>query len=525
MFWRVVLIAALCITASGQTAGEKLVVSGVVIDGLTGGPLDRAMVALMGDRGHAGGRKMTGPDGRFSFEVQGAGATLQVWRRGYRFEKSAQDVATVHLTQERLAGPVTVKLMPQGVVMGRVVDQYGEPLMGLTVQLITSIVEEGRRNSRAYASSTTNDLGEFRMWHLRPGDYYLKVLGRRGVLVGMGEMPGTGLSAEAYGPVYYPSASTQAEAELIKLAPGETKQADFQVVGHAAYRVRGVLRNFTPYRQATLTLRRGLDTLGNRVKLDVATGAFEMEDVAPGSYTVEASMSGTERLLMGNTAITVGEGDLRGVQVVLSGGVKAGGSVRWSGEGHLPVVITARKLGEGGALETGFKAVARAQERIPDFSFEYLIPGRYQVEVRPIAGAGWYASSVRSGSRDVLEEGWVVTEAGAEPLEVAMTQGAGRLEVKHKGDADDGDVQIAAVRRTGPFIDAYVDYMPTGGAVKLMTLPPGDYRVYAWRRDEPLEYLNPAVLNALEDQSVRVSMAGGAMEKIEVQVPKRSEAQ
>ena len=70
---------------------------------------------------------------------------------------------------------VTVKMFHGGVIAGRVVDSYGEPLDNAEVRAM-SFRAAGRRCFAAPLG--TNDLGEFRLARLEPGRYVLNVTPR-----------------------------------------------------------------------------------------------------------------------------------------------------------------------------------------------------------------------------------------------------------------------------------------------------------------------------------------------------------
>ena len=66
--------------------------------------------------------------------------------------------------------------MPRGsVIAGRIVDEFGEPVADATVsRRCASSGPSGRRRLvNAGRIAQTNDLGQFRMYGLPPGDYYV----------------------------------------------------------------------------------------------------------------------------------------------------------------------------------------------------------------------------------------------------------------------------------------------------------------------------------------------------------------
>ena len=65
---------------------------------------------------------------------------------------------------------------PTGVISGRVVDDDGRPMRDIEVQALLTIYEAGERRLVPHGNlATTNDRGEFRLFWLPPGNYYIEV--------------------------------------------------------------------------------------------------------------------------------------------------------------------------------------------------------------------------------------------------------------------------------------------------------------------------------------------------------------
>jgi hypothetical protein len=63
-----------------------------------------------------------------------------------------------------------------GVISGRVFNEENEPVSRLTVQAYTYRYVDGKRSLAPVGSGQTNDLGEYRIFWLPPGDYFVSVL-------------------------------------------------------------------------------------------------------------------------------------------------------------------------------------------------------------------------------------------------------------------------------------------------------------------------------------------------------------
>ena len=72
--------------------------------------------------------------------------------------------------------------MPRGsVISGRVLDEFGEPVADAMVNAMRSAWTAGRRKLQPTGrSAQTNDLGQYRIYGLPPGDYYVSATLRTG---------------------------------------------------------------------------------------------------------------------------------------------------------------------------------------------------------------------------------------------------------------------------------------------------------------------------------------------------------
>src|SRR5207253_8522319 len=107
--------------------------------------------------------------GRYTFFAVRNGFVQQTWspRGGIRQNTPLTLANGQKLTQ------IVFKLTPQGVVTGHVVDQDGEPLVRVQLQVMTFAYQRGRRQLVGANFTMTDDLGEFRLFNLKPGKYVI----------------------------------------------------------------------------------------------------------------------------------------------------------------------------------------------------------------------------------------------------------------------------------------------------------------------------------------------------------------
>src|SRR5262249_16280925 len=116
-------------------------------------------------------------------------------------------------------------LMPHGVIAGRIVDEDGEPLNNVMVQCMIYGYSRGKRQLMGQDGTNTNDLGEFRLYGLKPGKYILSAtyqsqnqpIVERPAANGK---PAAQAPEERYATTYYPNTTRSDNASQIEIIPG-----------------------------------------------------------------------------------------------------------------------------------------------------------------------------------------------------------------------------------------------------------------------------------------------------------------
>ena len=167
---------------------------GQVVDDSTGAPVAEAVVRLLMTKYREDllttpkGRVMADGEGRFFFTDLPAGDYyLQATKDGYAPGTYGQRRAwgqsqLLSLGEgERLPG-VTLRVWKYGVIAGTVVDEAGEPVVGVAVRALIKSVFAGRTqygnmevNPERVPGAITDDRGMFRLSQLVPGTYVVLV--------------------------------------------------------------------------------------------------------------------------------------------------------------------------------------------------------------------------------------------------------------------------------------------------------------------------------------------------------------
>src|SRR5436309_3050351 len=169
-------------TASSQpTKPEDLCsIEGQVLNALTAEPLKRAQITMFKDE-DAGIEHGTATDasGRFIVSDLDPGRYfLSANRNGFAPAQygthGANSAGTpLSLTPGQHIRDIVLRLTPHGVIAGRVLDEDGDPVARVQVNVMRYQSFRGKRQLVPRGWSMTDDLGEYRIFGLEAGKYYL----------------------------------------------------------------------------------------------------------------------------------------------------------------------------------------------------------------------------------------------------------------------------------------------------------------------------------------------------------------
>ncbi len=161
----------------------------------------------------------------------------------------------LNITAGQIMKDVAFKLTPAGTVTGRIVDELGEPLPGLTVQILRSTYDQnGKRTLQPTSTAKTNDLGEYRVYFVPPGRYFVSALAAApsfDALLAAAANPGGGANtnevvAPGYVQTYFPNTTDYTRASAIEVLPGsEVSAMNFTMVRQQRFHIKGHVIDLT----------------------------------------------------------------------------------------------------------------------------------------------------------------------------------------------------------------------------------------------------------------------------------------
>jgi hypothetical protein len=284
------------------------------------------------------------PAGRYTVTAAKAGyVTLQYGQRR-PFEQGTPVVVADGAAAERL----DVTLQRGAVISGRLVDEFGEPVAGIGVQAMRyTYGNDGQRRLTPLSGSPTDDLGQFRVYGLMPGDYVLQAA-PGAVMLGVG---GGGPAPDTFATTFYPGTVNADEAQTVTLALGQEMSLPFQLVSTKTTRVTGVVVNAdgapVPGMQLSLvTSINGTGWTSTGAGSSGADGAFTLNSVTPGEHTINGRLvRGSQGAEFANIVFTAA-GEPVNLRLVTSKGAALSGRVTWEGttaRGTVPLRINVQQ--------------------------------------------------------------------------------------------------------------------------------------------------------------------------------------
>src|SRR5206468_581645 len=82
--------------------------------------------------------------------------------------------AAIEIANGQIVSRVDAVLLRTGVITGRIVDELGDPITGVQVMPMRwAFINGERRLQSSGMSAATNDLGEYRLFGITPGQYFV----------------------------------------------------------------------------------------------------------------------------------------------------------------------------------------------------------------------------------------------------------------------------------------------------------------------------------------------------------------
>lgn len=497
---------------------------------------------------------VTGTDGRFTFrDVKPGRYTIRAIREGFFGQPVNGAYPPTSWIDIAVAGQETKQAslsMTQGAIIGgRVFDGKGAIQSNVQVQVYSIAYQTGfafLQPAIPGPPKTTDNLGEYRLFWIPPGDYYL------------GAAPaatpgGPGAPFQPGTRTYYPNAVRWSDSVPLTIRGGEDLRGmDIALRTSSLFKIAGTVTNSIPapldangaptpatvfFHLANRDLETPIDgntanNFGN-MSLALASGPFELSNVPPGSYEVLARIAdpnvgtGIGGFSWGRQVVDVDDHDVRNVTIAINPSATLRGTVRTAGGAALPrnlrIVITPMGGSTRVALYTLVSTRGTPVETNGTFAVPSVPPGRFRIGAISGLPPEFYIADVRQNAMSVFDSGFDIDSRNTEPIEIIVSNGAGVVD----GIVAEGPVKPAAgalvalvpdakrFENRALFATATAD---TSGKFVLRGIAPGDYRLLAWESTPPNAYQNANFIRKYEANAKLVHVGPGGSVHAELTV-------
>lgn len=520
--------------APRPTAGTAQV-AGLVQDA-AGRPVPNATVVLASTELNVSAQTIADPSGRFQFAnvpqgvftliashplfLPGEYGQSYIGERGRSLRIAAGDSVRAQL-----------RLMRGGAVNGRILDPFGLPAIDIPVQAFRIEHDGDRRRFVAVSARTyrSNDIGQYRLSKLPPGDYYLAAQPPQ-IAVATGT---TGAPA-GLAMTWYPGTASPQLATPVRIQPeAENEGIDFQLVAAPLVWVTGSITGAPAARRpgelsVQLVARDGAIELPQRFRGGVqADGQFLIERVPPGRYHLIAEMSWLPQYgpsakqpepLIGWQPVDVIDRPLENVALAM----KPPGRIRGRVDADAPLPAGTRITIATNQVQ-GWAPNAQTASVTPEqltFSVP-AAPGLVRIQVSGLP-PGWVVRSVTAAARDAFVDGVPMNFTDLDGAVVSLSAQGARLtgSLKPSGtqprdftvvllakDSRERRTNIGGLRIIRP---------DSRGEFAIDAIRPGAYIVAAVEAISPAQHRDQETWKRIETLGQTVTFAQGELKTLQL---------
>lgn len=288
---------------------------------------------------------LTDADGRWTVDKLPRGKTFLVIvsktgfsPRGFGETPPAVPPVYIELKADEKKENIDVQIAAHNFISGTLLDEDGTPFAGALVEALRAVYDNGQRRFVTVAESITDDRGQFRLFGIPPGQYFITAFDPAFAKVGdqLGQL--------FYGPTFYPGTPYQDQAVRVTLDPGVPVQGlEFKLKIIKPARVTGKVTT------TGVQLLAGAIDIGPLRNSKIAPfavseadlkpdGVFQFANVLAERYRIrargEVERQGVSHFMQYTTPV---EGaDITDINMTLSPGALVSGQVTWESRGTPP---------------------------------------------------------------------------------------------------------------------------------------------------------------------------------------------
>lgn len=470
---------------------------------------------------------------------------------------------------QKMAG-IQLAMSPTGAITGRVYDRDGDPLGKAQVLAMRPVYKNGHRSMTIVQSVVSDDRGDFRLFWLAPGRYYVAAkpdvlelpmkmaqpnsfttpmvhvtsptrfgtyeLGTTPV-IHKRKLKNGDIVEEMYVPVYYPNTVDMSAATAISVTGGATVGGVNISTGMGLITPRHIRGRVVDAAGQPVS---GANIIAMPASLDPyfaipharseSDGTFEVTGLAGGSYQIFATIASEARTMNGYSAASVGERDVQLAPIAMTPGFRFSGRFVIEGNprpgngGNIsyPHLGSLIRDPDVGGIFFGSPEFNPTPAADGSFMVDSIPPGNFRVLLQHMPPDG-YIKSMRMSSADVLNDGLRISGVPDAPLEIVIGVNAGRITGSvadtRSGPLPNRTVVLVPDIRLRQRNDLYrVVSTDVAGRFQMQGIAPGDYKLFAWENVEPGAWQDSEFIQAYETAGQRIRISEGSVENIQLTV-------
>lgn len=455
---------------------------------------------------------ITDVQGHFEFpELQAGAYRLSVAANGYVRQEYGQRIfpgqgVLLNLAAGQTIRDIVVHLTQTGNVSGRITDTNGQLAVGAPVQLLRMVYNAiGQRTFQDGGSTRTNDRGEYRIFWVTPGRYFVAAGTAIGPTIPI--PPGSNESLDRYSYTFFPGVPEATRASAIEVQSGGESSADFPIQPMQLFHVRGHVVDASGRPPASISVSFAFQTVMGQLGAfnvgqvyDPTTGNFDVPNLMPGSYVVQVASTTVER-----TTIQVANSNVDNVSFVIGTGATLNGRLRSdSPASSLPSGADRVRVQLRG-LNYAVTLVQQSADADGNFRVENIPAADYRVVVTNLP-VDLYAKDVRLGGFDLMTQNLHVTEGSpiAGTVDVVLSTNVSQIEgsvLDDRGQPIPGIQAVLVPDRNRDHAELFkAATTDQTGHYSMKGIPPGDYKLFAWEALENFGYFDPDLIRKSESQ-------------------------
>jgi len=521
--WRhLCLVFALGAIALAQSAGHG-VIAGTVIDSASGDPVRKAIVTVTW---HGTPRSWatlrTSSDGRFRFENLPAGTydlratKTEIGNAVYGANRSGELPGLIRLEDGETRDGLRLRFIRAATISGHVFDSDGDPARGMNVWLMRTTRNLGERVVVNYRNAQSNDRGEYRIFNIDAGTYYVSA-------APLAVFPQPEVGYEVPVGQFYGGTTDWKSSTPLTIHGGETVSGiDFHLSSAPLVHLRGRIEGLpAPEQENAPKPQRGVPMFGFGLQLQIfpvdgvgrqptiggrvnnAEQSFEFGAGPAGRYRIEASAERAGKTYAASETVDVqpGTGD-----IVLTMAPAADVQGRLRIEGSVPK--DANRINIGLTQENGRRRHNTEAGTDGHFTLKQVPPGEWALNVAPLP-RGAFLKSAMLGDKDVRFSRFEIESGSGAALEIVVSMHSAKIfgEVEAAGgSAKRAGILVAPAGQNHDLARFYYA-VPTDeqGKFRLAGIAPGKYKIFAVEGLAAANFRSPEAADALN-----AMMEGGA---------------